>query len=202
MREILPGIFTWPWYSERFQYDFHGYLLHDAAGAIVIDPVEIPDAVLDELAHEGVTRIVLTNRNHFRDAEKLRARTGAKVHVHPADAAFVRGKGVTVEGELWPGERVGPLTVVAANGKSPGEVALLWPERRILFIGDACVGNQPGTLGLLPAAAIDDAVTLRASLRRIAAELDFDTLLLGDGHPILTGARAALQTLVRSWGEA
>ena len=42
------------------------------------------------------------------------------------------------------------LTVVAAPGKSPGEVALHWPERRLIVVGDACVGNPPGELSLLP----------------------------------------------------
>src|SRR2546423_15310438 len=96
LREVLPGIFTWPWFAERFGYDFNGYLLDDVA----VDPVTMSDEVQEELAARGVARIVLTNRNHFRDAEKLRQRTGARVAVHPADAAFVREKGVVVDDEL------------------------------------------------------------------------------------------------------
>jgi glyoxylase-like metal-dependent hydrolase (beta-lactamase superfamily II) len=194
MKEILPGILTWPWFSERHGYDFNGYLVRDAGGNVCIDPVEMSDAVLDELAAGGVATIVLTNRNHFRASMKVRTRTGAKVLIHPADAAFARDKGVTVDGELADGMRAGPFTVVGAPGKSPGEVALHWPSRRLLIIGDACVGKPPGSCALLPPAAIDDLPMLRESLRKLS-QLDFDTLLLGDGACILSGGRAALTAL-------
>src|SRR5206468_3034055 len=46
------------------------------------------------------------------------------------------------------------------------------------------------------AAAPDE---LRRSLRRIADELDFDTLLVADGESLLHGARAALQRLVATF---
>jgi len=33
------------------------------------------------------------------------------------------------------GQKAGPLIVVGAPGKSPGEIALHWPERKILIEG-------------------------------------------------------------------
>jgi glyoxylase-like metal-dependent hydrolase (beta-lactamase superfamily II) len=125
---------------------------------------------------------------------KVRERTGARILIHPADAAFAREKGVTVDGDLAAGMRVGPFTVVGAPGKSPGEVALHWPERRILIVGDACVGKPPGACALLPPQVIDDLPRLRQSLRELA-RLDFDALLVGDGACILSGGRAALAAL-------
>jgi glyoxylase-like metal-dependent hydrolase (beta-lactamase superfamily II) len=104
-----------------------------------------------------------------------------------------------VDDALAVGERVGPFTIVDAAGKSPGEVALHWPDRRLLVIGDACVGNPAGALSLLPAGVMDAPDELRRSLRRIAAEVDFDTLLLADGLPILAGGRAALARLVATF---
>lgn len=195
MNEILPGILTWPWFSERHGYDFNGYLVRE--GKVCVDPVEMSDAVLDELAKEGVETIVLTNRNHFRASMKVKTRTGAKVLVHQADAAFAREKGVTVDGDLTYGQQIGPFTVVAAPGKSPGEVALHWPARKILIVGDACVGKPPGACALLPAAAIDDLPRLRESLKQLA-QLDFETLLLGDGACILKGGKAALAALANA----
>jgi glyoxylase-like metal-dependent hydrolase (beta-lactamase superfamily II) len=197
MREIVPGIFTWPWFSERNGYDFNGYLLRLPGGNLCVDPVEMSGDVLDEIARVGVQRIALTNRNHFRASMKVKERTRAPIAIHPSDAAFVRQKGTTVDEELNPGDRIGPLTVVAAPGKSPGEVALHWPDRRILLVGDASVGKPPGECALLPDAVIDDKARLIASLRALSA-LDFDVLLLGDGAPILAGGRAALQRLVES----
>ena len=199
MREIVPGILTWPWYSARFGYDFHGFLVRRPDGNLVVDPVEPTNDDLDVLTREGVARILLTNRNHFRAAARVRERTGARVAVHPADAAFVRDKGVPVDDALAHGERIGPFVVVPAAGKSPGEIALHWPDKRLLLVGDACVGTPPGGLSLLPPPVIDAPDALRQSLRRIAAELDFDTLLLADGESLLRSGRAALQRLVATF---
>jgi glyoxylase-like metal-dependent hydrolase (beta-lactamase superfamily II) len=199
MQEIVPGILTWRWFSERMGCDFNGHLVRGAGGNVCIDPVEPTAADLEVLVREGVARIVLTNRNHFRAAAQVKERTGAPIAVHPADAAFVREKGVPVDEPLAEGQRVGPLVVVGAPGKSPGEIALHWPERRILIVGDACVGKPPGALALLSEKVIDDLPGLKATLRRLAEGVDFDALLVGDGAPILTGGREALRALVASW---
>ena len=81
LREILPDVFTWHWFSERHGYDFNGYLFHHPSGNIAVDPVEIPDPVLDELARIGVARIAITNRNHTRDSRRLRERSAARVAI-------------------------------------------------------------------------------------------------------------------------
>lgn len=196
MHELLPGIHVWHWFAERFGYDFNGTFVEHAAGNLAIDPVEPDEVTLAELVRRGVARVVLTNRNHFRAAARVKEATGARVAVHPADAAFVRQHGVPVDDDLAAGERVGPFVVVAMPGKSPGEIALHWPERRLLVVGDACVGAPPGQLRLLPAKVIDDAQELTRSLARVARELDVDTLLVGDGVSLLSGARAELRALV------
>jgi len=195
MREILPGILTWPWFSARHGYDFNGWLVRHGDGNLCIDPVEMPEDVLDELAREGVGAIVLTNRNHFRASMRVKERTGARIAIHPADAAFARKNGTAIDDELRAGQRVGPFSVVDAHGKSSGEVALHWPERRILIVGDACVGKPPGECALLPDPVIDDKPALIDSLRRLS-RLEFDSLLVGDGASVLQGGRAALERLV------
>jgi glyoxylase-like metal-dependent hydrolase (beta-lactamase superfamily II) len=201
MREILPDVLTWPWFSEKNGYDFNGYLFVDAGGNIAVDPVLMPDAVLAELGRIGVRHIVLTNRNHFRDAARLREATGAKVLAHPADAGFVREKGVPVDGPIEPGARLGPFAVLDAHGKSPGEVALFDEARRLLVVGDACVGKPSGALSLLPPAVIDDPAALRRSLAYLLRDVQFDVLLPGDGVPILHGAHGALRALCATFPE-
>ncbi|HET7787744.1 MAG TPA: hypothetical protein VFL36_17365 [Myxococcales bacterium] len=197
-REIVPGILTWQWFSERNGYDFNGMLLLHGGGNVAVDPVDMPEDVLDQLAGAGVSRIVLTNRNHFRAAAKLKAKTSARVAVHPADAAFVRGQGVEVDDDLAVGARLAGFEVLDASGKSPGEVALWNAERRILVVGDACVGKPPGQLALLPPKVIDDLPRLKDSLRRLA-ELPAEMVLVGDGAPVLRSGREALQALVRTF---
>src|SRR4030095_4733859 len=186
MRELLPGIFTWPWFSAPHGYDFNGYWLAVPDGNLCIDPVDAPPEVVAELARRGVARILLTNRNHVRDANRVRSRTGARTAIHPSDAAYARGQGAELDDELNVGEQIGPLTVVSAAGKSPGEVAFHWPARRILITGDAVIST--------PAVQAQ----LRASVRRLL-DLDFDTLLVGDGAPILTDAKQRLRELVNTW---
>src|SRR3982074_1643050 len=195
MREILPGLFPWPWFSARHGYDFNGWLVRHPQGNLCIDPPEMSNEVLEELSTEGVARVLPTNRNHFRASMRVRERTGARIAIHPADAGFARGKGTAVDDELLPGESAGPFAVVDAHGKSPGEIALHWPARRILLVGDACVGKPPGECALLPDAVIDDKPALIESLRRLAG-LELDSLLVGDGAPVLAEGRAALQRLV------
>jgi glyoxylase-like metal-dependent hydrolase (beta-lactamase superfamily II) len=200
LREILPDVFTWPWFSERHGYDFNGYFFRHASGNVAVDPVEMPDDVLGELVELGVARVLITNRNHTRASRRLREATAARVLIHPADAAHAVAQGASIDGALGTGELVGPFTVLSVAGKSPGEVALHWPERKLLVVGDACVGKPPGECALLPEGVMDDAALLRRSLAHLVRTTDFDALLVGDGAPILRGGRAALERLVASFG--
>ena len=198
MREILTDIYTWPWFSAPHGYNFNGYFIPHAAGNLCIDPVEPSEDDLEELARHGVARILLTNRNHSRAANKVRARTGARTAIHPADAPHALSQGAELDDELSIGEKIGSLTVVSVLGKSPGENALHWPERKILIVGDAVVGDPPGRCKLLPDKVVDDPARLRESVRSLLA-LDFDILLPGDGAPILQGAKERLRELVHTF---
>jgi len=66
MNEILPDVFTWSWRSPRFGYDFNGYFVRLPSRNVCIDPVEMSDEVLDDLAGRGLACIVLNNRIHVR----------------------------------------------------------------------------------------------------------------------------------------
>src|SRR5438046_4534653 len=86
MREIVEGIWTWPWFSEPHGYAFNGHLVASADGNVCIDPVDGGPEVLDALGERGVAVVVVTNRNHLRNARAVRERTGARLLVHAADA--------------------------------------------------------------------------------------------------------------------
>ena len=198
MREILTDIFTWPWFSEPHGYNFNGHFIRHADGNLCVDPVEPSDEDLAELERQGVARIVITNRNHSRAANRIRARTGARTAIHPADAPHARKEGAELDDELNPGDKVGPFVVIDSPGKSLGEVVLHWPERKILLVGDAVVGDPPGKCKLLPDKVVDDPPRLRDSARELLA-LDFDILLVGDGEPILQSAKERLRELVATF---
>jgi len=146
---------------------------------------------------EGVDRILLTNRNHARAANRVRELTGASVEIHASDADHARKQGVGIDDTLEVTGRVGAFTIVGVPGKSPGEIALHDPARRLLIVGDALIGHPAGSLSLLPDRVVDDPPRLRRSVRGLLA-LDFDALIVGDGVSLPSGARQALQALVRS----
>ena len=89
--------------------------------------------------------------------------------------------------------------MIGVSGKSLGDVAFLWPERKTLIVGDAVVGNPPGKLSLLRERVMDDPTRLRRNVRRLLA-LDFDTVLVGDGVSVVGDAMQRLQELVDSFG--
>jgi len=195
MHEITTDIFSWAWFSEPHGYNFNGYLVRLGEGNLCIDPVQPSDACLADIARIGCAKILLTNRNHSRATNAVRARTGARSFIHPDDAAHARNQGAEIDGDLKVGEKIGPLTIVAVPGKSPGEVALHWPERKLLIVGDAVIGNPPGRCGLLREKVMDDPARLRRSVRKLL-DLEFETLLFGDGASILHDARTPLKELV------
>ena len=198
MHEIVPDISTWAWFSAPHGYNFNGYLVRHPAGNLCIDPVPPGDADLAEIVRMGVTKILLTNRNHSRAANVVRERTGAKTFIHPDDAAHARSQGAEIDGELSGSEKIGPVMIVAVPGKSPGEVALHWPERSLLIVGDAVIGNPPGQCALLREKVMDDPARLRQSVRKLL-DLEFDTLLFGDGVSILRDAKLGLKDLVTTF---
>jgi glyoxylase-like metal-dependent hydrolase (beta-lactamase superfamily II) len=80
---------------------------------------------------------------------------------------------------------------VHVPGKTAGEIALFWPERRALAVGDLLIAPY-GRLGLVAEDKMEDPTQLKRSLARLKS-LDFDALLVGDGDPLLSGAKAALE---------
>lgn len=198
MNEIVTDIFTWAWFSEPHGYNFNGHLVRHREGNLCIDPVQPSDECLADIGRIGAANILLTNRNHSRAANAVRARTGARTLINPDDAAYARSQGAEIDGDLNPGEKIGPLMIVAVPGKSAGEVALHWPERKLLIVGDAVIGNQPGRCGLLREKVMDDPTRLKRSVRKLL-DLEFDMLLFSDGASILHDAKMRLKELVNTF---
>lgn len=195
MQKLLDDVFYWSWQSPAHGYPFNGYLLRLPGCCVCVDPVQAEEHDLNELCAARPQRILLTNRNHARMSNLLRERTSARVAIHPADAEHARSQGAHIDDALSIGERIGPLEVVGLPGKSQGEVGFYWAERRLLLVGDALIGNPPGSCSLLRPQVVDDMAELQRSVRA-ALRLDFDTLLVGDGEPILGGAHRAVAELL------
>ncbi len=193
MKPIKPGIWQWSWFSDEKQLDFNGLLLQVGEHRVLVDPPPLTEAEKDQIRRAGpVDYLVLTNRDHEREAEACRAEFRCRVFVPEADAPqmTIRADKTYKDGELLPG---GIWAVHLKDQKSPGECALYLPQGGgTMIVGDALIGKPPGSLAMLPADKYADAAKARAGLRRLL-NYSFDTLLVGDGTSILTGARQAVE---------
>jgi glyoxylase-like metal-dependent hydrolase (beta-lactamase superfamily II) len=195
MHEILPGIFTWgSTYADR-PWDLNGYAIVLDGETILVDP-PVPDEGEWSSVSKPLTTIVLTNRDHVRDAELFRKRYGARITAGKNEisqlAPLIVDVGVQ-EGDLISGA----LRVIDLPGKSPGEIGLYFDPAHhaysrqiggILLLGDAIIGNPPGALGLIPEQKLDDPQTLKRSLLKLL-DYEFDLLLLCDGQSVLRDAK-------------
>lgn len=206
MREILPGIFTWgSTYADR-PWDLNGYAIALTGGTVLIDPPAPEEADWQKLP-TPITTVVLTNRDHIRDAPLFRARLGARIVASKDEVSQFTSLPIDVT--VQEGDLIGSaLRVIHLPGKSPGEIGLyLEPAYHVasrdkggvLILGDAIIGNPPGTLGLIPEEKLDDPKTLRRSLPKIL-KYNFDVLLLCDGQPVLGDAKQKVSEFLERLG--
>src|SRR5580765_6291787 len=179
----------------------------------IVAAIEAIGRKATDLKHIIVTHC---HPDHAGSVAALKRLSGARVYMHPLDAALVR-KGIctrpltpapglmrglmfrlfipktpppleacAIDQEINDGTELpiaGGLKAIHIPGQCAGQVALLWPRRRLLFAADACA-NMP-TFGY--ALCYEDLEEGKRSLRKLAA-LDFDAAVFGHGRPIKTGA--------------
>lgn len=190
MKELLPGVRTWSVFNQEKGYDFNGYHLDLGAIRVLVDPVPFDAAAIERAGKPDL--ILITNKDHRRAAPEARERWGAPILTHALDAPLL---GASVDRTFADGELIGGALRVLhlPSLKSPGECALLWTERRILLLGDALVGDPPGRLRMLPAPKFADLPAAQRSLVAHLGLLEVETLLVGDGVPITSGAGRVLR---------
>ncbi|TKB91040.1 MAG: hypothetical protein E8D41_11380 [Nitrospira sp.] len=195
MKNLLPGIWQWSWFSEEKQLDFNGLFLTVGEHKILIDPPPMTgDASSVILRNSPVDYIIVTNRDHAREAVRCQGEFRCQLHVPAADAAQMDLKPTKTfkDGELLAG---GIWAIQLKDQKSPGESALFIPQGKgVLIVGDALIGKPSGSVSMLPDEKYVDVTKAREGLRRLL-KYNFDSLLVGDGVSILTGAKLAVERL-------
>jgi hypothetical protein len=189
--EVLPGVLHWTARHPTAGLESGSHYLVDEG--ILIDPIASPEG-LDWFDDKEIEEILLTNRHHRRSAFDLQDRLGAAVraprtgmHGLPADrvqpydfgdelSAGIRPHGIS---ETW-----------------PDETALEIPGHRAVAIADGVI-NYDG-LGFFSDFLLGDdpeaeKTRLRDGFARLAAEVDFDHLLLAHGRPIVGDGREQLR---------
>lgn len=192
---ILEGFYTWSVFNQDKQMDFNGHLWVRPEGNVLVDPVALsPEdfTQLEELG--GAAWCVLTNSDHLRATAELKERLGFRVICHEAEAPTL---GIAADRVVKSGEELfdGMLAVHIAEGKTPGEMALLLPRHGAILFGDIVRGSPMGALRLLPDQKLRNPALALQSLRRLLP-LPVRHVLVGDGASVFSlGQRALLDAL-------
>lgn len=196
MRELLPGVFEWSWFSTEKQITFNGHFVIAQGDRVLIDPPPLTEADRAAIKEQGgPTAVVLTNRDHVREIADCQLTYGVPVWVPAADAAWID---VPFDRTYDNGSRLpgGLEAVRVPDSKSPGESALWSSSMRVLILGDAAIGKPPGALGMLPDDKFADPGKAREGLRVLLdPRYDYDAVLVGDGASLPVGGRAVLERL-------
>jgi glyoxylase-like metal-dependent hydrolase (beta-lactamase superfamily II) len=197
---LAPGGTAWRRVNLGFVSAF--LLIRDGEGVIIDTGVAGSDdeiyAAMTELGLDwsDIGNVILTHRHpdHAGSIDAiLAAAPDAVGWIGAADLA-----GVTTARPLTAvadGDEVFGLTIVATPGHTPGHISVFDKVGGVLVAGDA-LGTVGGPLAGSNPQFTADAAAARASVVKLG-KLKFETLLVGHGEPILTGASAQVAALGR-----
>lgn len=195
MTSLPAGLRHWRAIHPDLHADVSSYALVEEG--VLLNPL-LPDG--DASVLEGVTvrAVVLNNRLHVRDVERLGAPDGVSVHAPTPGIEDLAELAVDVEGYADGDELPGGLRAIEVGGLSPDEFALHLPQYRALAVADGVMRKGEGELEAMPDSLLgDDPDAVRAALAqafgRLAEELDFDHLLLAHGDPVIGDGREQLR---------
>jgi glyoxylase-like metal-dependent hydrolase (beta-lactamase superfamily II) len=92
------------------------------------------------------------------------------------------------------GDKIGPLEVIHTPGHTPGHLIFFWPERKVLFTGDAFV-----TWPLITPGWRNSMLNVPQSWQSLERMASLDVEVIGPGHgdAITSNGAAVLQALVK-----
>lgn len=194
MREVLPGVFDWVATHPKLGMPVHCHLV--APAGAVIDAV-LPEEGLDPFREHAITRVVLTNRHHDRDAERFVEAFGCEVLCNERGLHEFEGRELEVTPFDFGDEPAPGIRAHQVLPEWPDETALLLEDQGALIIADSLLRDAEGDLAFVPDEWLGEhAEEEKAHLRRGVArllELDFDHLLFAHAPPLIGGAKAALR---------
>jgi hypothetical protein len=190
IHEVLPGVLHWTGRhpSARIESGSH-YLVEEG---VLIDPIAPPEG-LEWFDGRDIAEILLSNRHHTRSAFDLQDRLGVAIraprtgmHELPADRVrpydfgeeLIAGIRPHAISEAWPDETAleipGHRAVAVADGVTTYD--------GLGFFADSLLGDDPEA----------EKQRLCDGFARLAAEVEFDHLLLAHGPPIIGDGRERL----------
>lgn len=191
-------MWQWSWFCEEKQLDFNGLFLNVGEHRIIVDPPPMTVEASTFIRRQGaLDYIIITNRDHAREAAIYQAEFGCQLQVPEADAPQMDIKPTKTfkDGELLPG---GIWVIQLKGQKSPGESALYIQQGKgVLIVGDAFLGKPTGAVSLLAQEKYADVEKAKDGLRRLL-KYNFDSILVGDGVSILFGAKQAVEMTLQN----
>ena len=190
IHEVLAGVLHWTARHPSARVESRSHYLVDEG--ILIDPIAPPEG-LEWFDGKEIGEILLTNRHHTRSAFDIQNRLGVTIRAPragmyelPADRVQPYGFGDELSAGIRPH---------AVSQTWPDETALEIPRYRAVAIADGVI-NYDG-LGFVADFLLGDdpeaeKQRLRDGFARLAAQVDFDHLLLAHGTPILGDGREQL----------
>lgn len=207
-REIRPGLLHWTAAHPKIQIEVSSYWIDHAR--MLLDPL-LPAGGVDWLQAQGPPEhVILTNRHHWRHCSEIIDAFGCptwcnELGLHELDGEPGRDRVRAFRaGDMLPGEieslEVGVLCPdeTALRFALPGGDTCLALADAVVRIGEGARGDGP--LAFVPDFLLADDPAqvdpvkrgLRAAMGRLC-ELEWDTLLLAHGLPVLDNARAELR---------
>lgn len=208
MREIAPGLFHWTAFHEGIRKDVSSYFVPDSG--VLIDPL-LPAGGFDGRAdpvdwlaeHGPPAAIVLSNRHHYRDSERLADAFSIPVYAsEPGMHEFSPQQ--HVRAFRFGDELPGGVVTHEVGAICPDETALEIPSARALALADGVVrfDDSDGPLGFVSDSLLGDdpeavKTELREALQGLLA-LDFDHLLLAHGLPAVGDGKEELRAFLET----
>jgi len=208
MEELTDGLWRWTarhpeWHPGEFGSEVASFAVQAGEATLLIDPLlpPEPDGVLEAI--EGTLgdrlAILITVPYHVRSAEELwrryRGKAETTIHGHPAAAKRLEDR--SAFREIEPGVPLpGGVTAHRIGRPRRHETPLHLPSHGALAFGDA-VAETGGRLVVWTSDTVDAKVERFYAQRfnptlEPLLELDFDSVLVTHGQPLLEGGKRAL----------
>ena len=166
--EVTTGTFSLD--GETFEVDNNVWIVGDDHECVVIDAPHSVDTILDAVGSRRLVAILCTHAHddHVRVAPEVRARTGAPIWLHPADAPVweLTHPQTSWDHDLSDGQVVEvagtTLHVLHTPGHAPGAVCFHAPDLDAVFTGDTLFQGGPGATGR----SFSDADLIERSIRQ------------------------------------
>jgi len=193
MIRLASGIYSWNKFNEERGLNFNGFLIVCGDKAIVIDPPPHSadeEVFLDKKLNLRPAHVIVTNKHHLRDTQWWLERYQIQLAMHESET---NDYGFEVSRKLKDGDRIeAGCRILHLPGKTEGEIGIYVEEDGgTLILGDALIGDPMGKVKFLPKEKIQDQDRLEQSLQGLRT-LSFERLLMGDGEPLLAGAKAVV----------